>query len=427
MTEDQATLLAKARDSLAAARLRLGRWARFGLLAAAMAVTGGCSSAEPLSVDAFIRAIGRLNCEVNARCGSISRSSEASCEAALETSLEHYPGPYLPAEAIAAGRVRFDGDAARRCLDAIESVTCGFDGLEALTEACADVAVGLVAVGGTCFSPGECVEGAWCDQGELNPAGCEGTCVEYAATGDPCDLYRPCSDADYCLHATARCTPRAGLDEPCLRNEPCRVDLHCIGHRDAEEWETPPTPEVAGTCRPRGASGDPCIEYLIGTSCQPDLYCDESGERPVCAHRKGTGEACQDYDTCGDGLTCMGWKAEGRETASGTAGKCAPFLDEGEPCDPSAMVPGCPGRTLCNGGRCEPIERSLGESCSPFEWCRDLLYCDATTRTCVTKVAYGAECVPPAADEWGGALGEDPCYDSECDPATKTCSLLCSP
>ena len=78
----------------------------------------------------------------------------------------------------AAGTSRYDGAAARRCLEALRADPCG----ERPPDACAQVFVGTVSVGWPCQRHDDCADDGWCSIG----AACPGVCARRTPLGASC-------------------------------------------------------------------------------------------------------------------------------------------------------------------------------------------------------------------------------------------------
>lgn len=148
------------------------------LLALALSTAAGCGGGDYTVADAFDEAI-TLRCAKAFECkasyaaapGSTQTfeqqfgASEADCEAMARALI----GGALPLfeASVSAGRIAYDADDARTCLDAARAETCAqFWGTEPYTEpaACDTTFVGTVADGGACTLDDDCkTAGSSCD------------------------------------------------------------------------------------------------------------------------------------------------------------------------------------------------------------------------------------------------------------------------
>lgn len=202
------------------------------------------------------------------------------------------------AEAIAAGRLVYDPDAAATCLDTGRRGPCpsSFD-----DPSCARVFVGEVAEGGACTARIECAAGADCADRACTASCCVGTCgapiapaAPLAPVGAACQTHFDCVAIAYCDAGTCRELPRNAGD-PCLFG--CWYgDLTC-------DVATLTCVEVAGLGEACGAK--PCDAAWA--------FCDG-----VCAARPGEGEACDATRACIPTTWCDGTACRARGGAGAT-------------------------------------------------------------------------------------------------------------
>ncbi len=234
-------------------------------------------------------------------------------------------------------RVRYDSKAAQAYLDLLGEIGCEatIANGRALEEAAAEVLVGTVPNGESCFADQEC-EGARaiCDQtGCGGQICCEGSCtnVETLSLGAACPLFPVdtdrltafCEDTAYCApppddgsgepQAMGTCQPRADNGESCDRNEACLDGQRCAmgqcfvlsasGQQCNSTLDTGSCVDInqvcdmgSGTCADAPGDGQPCV---FGR-CQPYAQCVED----VCVRRPGLGEACEGTPPCQGDLEC---------------------------------------------------------------------------------------------------------------------------
>lgn len=277
------------------------------------------------------------------------------------------------AELLAAGRLRFDADAARRCLDGLRASVC------AEPAACEAVFVGATPLGAPCIDRGECAGDAWCAYRDRDGRySCPGRCTARLPVGEQCF-----GDNEACSTAGAsgrvQCTydpARSGQSSPftCVDRGPLTV-----------------VPE-GGECADRGDGSAPL------RACAPGLDCgyvsNASGVVSACKPPAAAGDFCTRY--CQPGALC-------EFDNSRFSQRCLPFVVrnvEGDRC-----VQGNSGAEACNvllgldcvAGRCQRVgtgaERSV---CFTNRFglsnCNLGLFCDPATMTCQRRRADGMPC-----------------------------------
>jgi hypothetical protein len=163
-----------------------------------MALLAGCSNGGgQAALDPHQAAVVIARCQHYARCGTISASQVASCEAALTAQFMSLNQIYSPDEALAAGLISYDAKGAADCVASISSAGCDLLSEQTLGQgsACRGFIHGLVPTGGSCKSSSECQNG-YCD-GAIQ-VGCAGNCAPFTATGDGCGGQGPCAATDIC-------------------------------------------------------------------------------------------------------------------------------------------------------------------------------------------------------------------------------------
>ncbi len=262
----------------------------------------------------------RARCDRIVRCGLLT--SHETCVAYFRAPDE---GELLAA--IEAGKIRYDGASALRCLDALAALPCDEASAEARApiEACERMLRGQLEVGDACAFDGECASGA-CDEPVCpRDTCCAGACLptRVAAEGEPCATDGECVRGTFCSSQGA-CTP------PSARGQPCRLDAHCdhgllcIGATELQD----------GACR---------TAPLLGESC-PYLRCAEVGARcgdaQLCVPVGLPGALCTTDADCSPLTLC------------GPAGACIDVPHLGEPCGFQ-----CAGEAWCSQGTCiAPLE-----------------------------------------------------------------------
>ena len=361
----------------------------------------GCNEPSPgegIPREQLLAELPAAQCAHTVRCGVIGRSEEASCRSRLASVYaEDSSAGYTYREALSAGRLSFDGVAARKCLAYYRALRCGEDGDNSDDlRACTRIYRPQVADGGACRAGGECRSGTCNTSG---PTGCPGVCV----SGSLCNPLT-CDEDSFCDPQTRACAPRrppGAACSPSFDHASCQPGLVCIG----------------GVCEVPQQSGGAC-GGATGL-CATGFYCDT--DIVICKPRVGTGGPCRSGRECQDGLWCVS-----PDGPSPTPGTCKPVLDFPSACDPDlGTAPAiCPTHAQCDPSTRQCVERPPrpGASCAT-EACLDFFfYCDEGTLTCKVPVALGAACTPPNSSD----PGYNPCgHSGRCDPATQKCVLAC--
>jgi hypothetical protein len=271
-------------------------------------------------------------------------------------------------EAIADGRVEYEGRSAAECLRILR--TRGCESVNPRMPACDAALRGTIPLGGSCWSSVECAGDAGCDR----TSACPGTCAPLRALGEPCVVIEDCAHGLGCYSGTCQRAAREG--EPCsLFGAECEGGLVCVG--------TGPDP----TCRRvesvyTGALGSPCDPD--GSLCIPSSVCafdrlEGTVPRYVCASPAPLGGPCRYAfpDACLAGQRC---DADPFGMGGSFDGTCRPLPVHGEPC---AGGSACAAHHVCVAGVCNRRSR-IGGPCA--------MGVDCYSRTCV-----GSVCVAPMA------------------------------
>jgi len=364
--------------------------------------SGTNSGSAPLSPDTYLASLDAASCSTAIRCGVLGASEAATCASDAVSARQAYPPPYSASDAVTAGRLTFDPAAAARCLSALGSAPCTANAVLTPVPDCEAVFAPVVAVGSQCFSSGECV-GGYCDA----PDSCAGTCRAYLAAGASCTNATQCDPrTDFCDPGSGSCTSLPVAGASCSGEGSCFSGLFCVVSGS----------NTSGACQPAGMVGDVCQALtLSGSTCSPDLYCDATAAPAVCAARLSSGSACSSDAACSDGLACIGLKLDPTSLAVTAPGRCAPLLDVGSTCDPTADSTGCPFYQRCDA----PTQKCVlmgtaGDDCSTTGYCRDYLYCDQTSK-CAPALVAGAACDPT----------QDACANLPCNPGSSSCAVAC--
>jgi hypothetical protein len=320
--------------------------------AALMSAAALACSAPSIAYPDLDRALAEARCEHLARCQLFV--DQASCL----TYTRVIPDVSVAA-AIAAHKIRYDGAAAQRCVDATAARSCDLTAHDAhiAPAACTEMLSGAVGGGdacsintecasGTCEFPDSCPEAGCCTGACRAPqapaaagescaqqrdclsglvCGQDGTCRAPGLAEQPCGADRECGDGLACIAAAigpGACRALPGADQPCPDGRCADEHLRCdaASHR----------------CVASGLPGDPCP---TGIECTIYLECDQTTQR--CREFPTLGMACD--GSCGGESYCA--------FNPGMTGSCRPPLANNLPCD---------GNEQCASAFCEdgPIFRS---------------------------------------------------------------------
>jgi hypothetical protein len=315
-----------------------------------------CSGSNPVSFDDFAEQSKRSACEFQVRCGLIKDDLTAclSGNTAGRTRVSA-----TEQAAVKAGRIKYDGDQARTCLDALSSRSCDVTtaSYRGYPEACLSALRGTSHSGAPCADSAECISQS-CEIPACGMACCTGTC-----RGDDAPIV-------------------AKIGASCATNL-CDQDAFCD--------------PASMMCVVLKRLGESCED---GFSCADGLYCLPSSN--TCGSLPGPGERC-DRDGC----------RERGQHCSTTTKTCVNvgLLDDpcssGEDCSPFYV---CGANRQCSEGI------ALGAPCTRSDRCAgaELAFCDipdnATMGTCTMPKPDGASCHV-----------EYECVSGVCDPISKTC------
>lgn len=267
------------------------------------------------------------------------------------------------------GLVEFDGLAAARCVQGVESLDCGSVPPDLVDVCWSVLGDGVLPVGSPCESRLECREGrcasmgcrvceaddseslqeeSWCTGGNCDPT--------YLPEGHTCDSKRVSAGLERCAAAgggwiwvgcvRGRCTRDGVLGDPCEKDgdcvhyykcvdsqcvvsgrhgDPCEEAQDCLFGRCGSNAYPPPSEPEPMTCfEPMLGrfEGDPCRGACSGS----ELYCDPSTS--TCQYPLGPGVPCDPAYP----LRCLTGDCQ-RASKAGEAAVCAPLLPDGMPCD----------------------------------------------------------------------------------------------
>jgi hypothetical protein len=238
--------------------------------------------------------------------------------------------------AVAAGTVDFDGDAAAACVDARANAGCEFPGFYG-EDPCSQVFTGTLARGAACIVDAECQGQDLCTPTDSacdpDTACCPGTCTAGVTI---VDIGGTCGDDLVCDSAVAFCSIPDGA--------------------------------ATGTCTaPNPTEGAACVDL---DGCANPMYCDLFAQAATCTVAPGTGEDCSNDEL----LPCT----DSRDFCDDVTGKCVAAVDVGGACDETAGT-FCVGFAACVANVC--VDRpSIGETCDTADdQCLGSLSCVGTS------------------------------------------------
>jgi hypothetical protein len=310
---------------------------RCSALVAASALALGCGAGS-ITVDQYEAGLASATCSALNGCGPVASFLLSDCVAKWQPALA------VPIDAaLADRRVRFDGQQAKACIDALATAPCAFP------RACDEVLQGNVAPGGACRTNYDCAAGTCDSLDQVCPSTCRAS-AEGAAC--PCDARLGLT----CVGNTcAKLQPRGAA---CAATEQCQDGLACHG-----------------TCQP--PIGLPCND---GFECPPHDYCyrgPDTSRVATCQPLLQLGAACAAGEECDFGASCV-------------AGACVALSEQGAHCGPGG--PFCKRGLSCAAATSTCVVPPTSGPCSAGCDLRASI-CDNQSQACVAKLADGASCV----------------------------------
>jgi len=234
---------------------------------------------------------------------------QASCETYLGNFLALEP---LVRPSIESGRSTWDGARAAECVAQLQALTC--DEYSARVRLMGDAPLGcspitgLVADGGACGAPWECVSG-YC--AGVAP-GVEGTCAALPGEGAACPTDQ-CAEGLRCDLATSVCVvPKAdgaecATDDECASNGCSNVQTTpgvCNAPSMCDDDLTDDEQEIYGSCSQHDPAGpDLAIDCRLGTSGVWECDCNADGVETSCSpgawDEVGETSVCESWGCCG--------------------------------------------------------------------------------------------------------------------------------
>lgn len=306
-----------------------------------------------VSVDQYSAVAKASWCSYYTQCGYFT-DHEACMSARLFVNADLSPSIV---NAIKAGRVAYNGNNAKACLDATATATCDKtdDAGRVQPRACREIFQGTLAADAACYLDAECISGncqAVVADGICEPGKCVGDTppsTEPAANGEPCNFVSGCAPGSRCNSTTDVCETLHGTGMDCVTTADCAYGLGCAGN--------------PRTCKPLPALGQPC----------PDGECRDDGTRCTasgCVAIGLTGATCNSGSECSIYYTC-----------DFSTMKCKRGPVTGEAC-PSGNQR-CFDASFCDSStlKCVPY-RGPGESCTSSLQCASGS-CDSMTSQCM--------------------------------------------
>lgn len=355
----------------------------------------------PIAAEKFSEEYALALCTRSQTCGNLAPYLVEQCKAEATERIR----PDDVRKAVAAGRIVYDADLARQCIDGIQNTACLQNDISDQVQAtCYAALKGTVQKGAECSFLFECAAGL-CGGSESNtcPATCP-TADEVLTEGQECSLFRgPRCDARAGLRCSGGlCVKPADQGASCIDNFGCKSGLLCVEDK----------------CSPLAKEGSACSE---DASCAEGLFCQDGH----CAVRKAEGKPCSvgpdEVDPalrgaqCQNGLVCKGAGLDFE--GNPLAGSCVKPSAEGGPCQVGPenafdFLTGCQIGLSCVNGAC--VVPPISGEC-PVSGCRPgAAYC-AADNTCQPLAPNGAACeIPPQCASRN-------CVDGTCMPAVNYC------
>jgi hypothetical protein len=140
----------------------------------------------------------------------------------------------------------------------------------------------------------------------------------------------------------------------------------------------------AGTCQAKVAAGGDCLSN--GSICITGTYCryDGSTSSATCAPLLASGQPCNVGDQCAPGSLCLA------DQVTGTPGTCGKPPGEGSAC-PVGLCDSA--LDVCDATTKTCLRRvAVGGACASIDACVPYAHCDTTAGVCVARGGAGAAC-----------------------------------
>jgi hypothetical protein len=207
------------------------------------ALLAGCGGGGSVSVDNLGTELASVSCSKMFECCDSAEIMDQfanvtvdgqpiTTEEQCESFAGGFLGTFLTQEynaSIAAGRIEYDGEAARSCLDQMANLSCGaYAMVTGNTGVACDTPfiTPKVADGGGCTQSYECISGNCEGATNDGDTSTDGTCMPMPTAGQPCDFH--CADGLYCSYDSTAgeeiCQPIRANGEDCNLDEECQSD-----------------------------------------------------------------------------------------------------------------------------------------------------------------------------------------------------------
>ncbi len=369
---------------------------RSALVVLGLGLVAGCGSSPVASAD-FAHAYAQASCAQSARCNLLASALVTDCEERVRGVL----GDDVQ-RGIGVGRIRYDGDLARACIDGLREAPCLRDGVPDTVQAdCLAAVAGTVAPGAGCTGLFECARGICVPE---SAGACPTVCPAVLGPGAACQLHQgpECDVRQSLACIQGQCRPPGRDGDGCDTDLDCDSEHVCISGRCAALLE-----------EGRSCEGDSACQ--VGLACIGERCVRRADEGAPCAATVDEVDAAFRLAQCAEGLLCRG--AGLTQAGAPVAGNCQRPSDTGggcadEPAGLQEFLDGCRTGLVCASGRCQPPPSS--GPCAPHEVCDSTVaYCDAGQ--CLPLREDGAACLRPAECRSGG------CTAGQCGPAVEVC------
>lgn len=316
---------------------------RLGFLTLSLTLLGACGGGG-VPADQLADEFEQTICEAQVACGSYPDVETCRQNVFLDVDSDI---PQLLA-LLEAGRLSYDEELARECLDLYESALdeCTVFGadegvIDQIDDTCGDVFSGDAAVGDVCYADEECAGDAECNVADCQDQCCTGTCVAVTPLPDA-EIGESCAEAEcvsgaYC-DTNDVCRAQAQVGESCEGFGSCVTGAVCDLDFQTNMGTCVVLPDEGETC-------DPELFFGIITCLRTDNWCDPADM--VCKDKLAVGATCDvEIGGCVDYAYC-------------DAGTCAALPGEGGACDVE-LGPECLGdldcvNQVCTVPEAEPI------------------------------------------------------------------------
>ena len=190
------------------------------------------SDSNPIPLAQIPAALAKSYCSAEKACNPFFYGvafANTDCVAQLTQQFQEASYNDIQA-AVTAGTVKYDGNLAQTCADAVSAGACS--ALDNNTPAsCQNALAGTQATGADCSIDQECQGLARCD---VSAGTCPGKCAARASAGVACGKDGDCALGLVCSPITAKCVAPGAEGEQCggMVAGNCAAGLLCIGNDD---------------------------------------------------------------------------------------------------------------------------------------------------------------------------------------------------